>query len=426
MTIPVLTMHSKKRFIPLIIIILAAAAGAYWWSYLRPPEDVNTVFASGTIEAKTVKISSQVPGKILEVLAGEGQKVTKDQELAKIETTSYQNQVEQAKAEVATTAENLKKIEAGAEAIDIDVYEVIAENARIALEDAKASQTDVTASYDKDVAAAQVTVKNTLDTRNFTLQERAEAVADYEELVKKYEHPVYHIPNYTVSQEAEVDAAKATADASYSAFLTAENAYKAALEAKGQVEAKAEQAKETAATAVNSADGNYKKAIAQLRQARKPARDEDVNIAINSMTAAQKRLDNILDTLGKTTVKSPIDGVILTRAVEAGELAGVGSPIFEVADLNKVELAIFIPEAKLGLIKLGQNALISVDSYPKRTWTGAITKISDEAEFTPTNVQTKEQRVTTVFEVIITIENPDQALKPGMPADAKIKLADQN
>lgn len=419
-------MHNKKPLIPIILLLLIAAGIAYWWFFVRVVVPENLISGSGTIEATTVTVSAEASGKILEIKVDEGDKVASNQELAKIEETQLQNRVEQAKTDISSAAENLDKLEAGAESVDIKVYEVITDSAKIALDDTKKSNDDVIASTEKDLAVAQATVDNTLKTRNFALQERQEALNDYNELVLKYEHPIWHIPNYTASQETEVDAAKATADAAYSTFLTAENAYKAALEAYNQAEKKAQSARTTANASVDAADGNYKKALAQLKQAKKPTRKQDVEVAKNAVSNAEKRLESILTDLDKTTVRASLSGVVLSKAVEAGELASTGKTLFEIGDLNKVELSIYVPEAKLGLLKLGQNAQVSVDSYPHRTWTGKITKISDKAEFTPTNIQTKEQRVTTVFEVVISIVNQDQALKPGMPADAEIQLTDES
>ena len=90
------------------------------------------------------------------------------------------------------------------------------------------------------------------------------------------------------------------------------------------------------------------------------------------------------------------------------------------ADLDTVTLTVYVPEDQLGLVKIGQEVRVMVDSYPERTFHGEVVYIAAKAEFTPKNVQTKEERVTTVFAVDVKIPNPDHALKPGMPADAEI------
>jgi multidrug resistance efflux pump len=93
-----------------------------------------------------------------------------------------------------------------------------------------------------------------------------------------------------------------------------------------------------------------------------------------------------------------------------------------VANLDEVKLTVYIPENRYGRIQLGQQVTVEVDSYPDKTYAGEVIHIASEAEFTPRNVQTKEERVNTVFAVKILIPNPEHELKPGMPADAMIEV----
>ena len=96
--------------------------------------------------------------------------------------------------------------------------------------------------------------------------------------------------------------------------------------------------------------------------------------------------------------------------------------LFQVADLSSVEIVIYIRETELGEVKLGQKAEISIDTYPDKVYSGKVIYISPEAEFTPKNIQTKEERTKLVFAIKIKIENPNFELKDGMPADAEIIL----
>ncbi len=93
-----------------------------------------------------------------------------------------------------------------------------------------------------------------------------------------------------------------------------------------------------------------------------------------------------------------------------------------IANLDAVYLTIYVSENQLGKIKLGQEAQISVDSFPNRAFNGKVIYISPEAEFTPKNIQTKEERLKLVYGVKIEIKNTDGSLKPGMPADAILQL----
>ena len=94
-------------------------------------------------------------------------------------------------------------------------------------------------------------------------------------------------------------------------------------------------------------------------------------------------------------------------------------------DLDHVTLTVYVPEDRLGQVKIGQAVAVNVDSFPGQSFEGKVVRIADEAEFTPRNVQTKEERVNMVFAVEVRIPNPDHALKPGLPADAAIVTEEQ-
>jgi len=122
--------------------------------------------------------------------------------------------------------------------------------------------------------------------------------------------------------------------------------------------------------------------------------------------------------LGYAVVTSPLDGFVTHKLVEAGELVFPGSALFSVSDLSRAHLTVYLTERELGRVFIGQKAAVSIDAFEKRTFPGEVVYISPEAEFTPKNVQTKEDRVKLVFAVKIDIPNPDELLKPGLPADA--------
>jgi HlyD family secretion protein len=128
--------------------------------------------------------------------------------------------------------------------------------------------------------------------------------------------------------------------------------------------------------------------------------------------------------LADTTIYAPIAGVILTKNLEAGEIVSAGTPVYTIGDLAHPWVTVYVKEDKLGLVKLQQTARVAVDSYPDKTYSGTVTSIASEAEFSPKNVQTKEERVNLVFAVEVSVENPNGELKPGMPADVTILLSE--
>ncbi len=157
--------------------------------------------------------------------------------------------------------------------------------------------------------------------------------------------------------------------------------------------------------AVSAAQGAVNQTQTQLEQAQ------------SAVASAQANLNLIQTQIEKLTVRAPMDGVVLVRSVEVGEVLQAGMPAMTLGKLDTLKVTVYIPENQYGQISLGQQANLSVDSYPNETFAAKVTNISDKAEFTPQNVQTQQGRQTTVYAVELSVDNKDGKLKPGMPAD---------
>jgi len=142
-----------------------------------------------------------------------------------------------------------------------------------------------------------------------------------------------------------------------------------------------------------------------------------VDQAQSAVSAAQASLDLINTQLDKLTVFAPIDGVVLVRSINAGEVIQAGSSGMTIGDLESLKVTVYIPETEYGKISIGDDASLVTDSFPNETFKAIITRIANKAEFTPQNVQTKEGRQTTVYAVELSVDNADGKLKPGMPVD---------
>ncbi|HMN30540.1 MAG TPA: efflux RND transporter periplasmic adaptor subunit, partial [Caldilineaceae bacterium] len=116
-------------------------------------------------------------------------------------------------------------------------------------------------------------------------------------------------------------------------------------------------------------------------------------------------------------LRSPISGVITNVPTHVGEVASPGETIATVADLSVLKLTAYVLERDLGQVRIGQEVSIAADPFPGRTFRGVVTATNPRAEFTPRNVQTKADRLNLVFGVRVLVDNPDGALKPGMPVD---------
>lgn len=153
---------------------------------------------------------------------------------------------------------------------------------------------------------------------------------------------------------------------------------------------------------------------------KRDAAQTEADSAKANRDALRATLDLAVTRLSFADLTSPIDGFILTKSAEAGEVVPAGATIFTAADLKNTWLTAYINETELGRVKLNQEVDIKTDSYPGKTYKGRISFISQEAEFTPKQIQTTEERVKLVYRIKVQVDNTDLELKPGMPADGYI------
>lgn len=172
--------------------------------------------------------------------------------------------------------------------------------------------------------------------------------------------------------------------------------------------------------AVASAQRNF--AVEALNKVRTLARPEEIRAAEARLAQAQAAADLLGKTIADCTVTAPAGGIVTHKAVEAGELVTAGATVVTLVDLDSVHVMIYITEKELGRVRLGDAAEVKIDAFPDKAFAGTIAYISPEAEFTPKNVQTKEDRVKLVFGVKVEIKNREGLLKPGLPADAVIRV----
>ena len=177
----------------------------------------------------------------------------------------------------------------------------------------------------------------------------------------------------------------------------------------------------------NSARANLDNADKNLRRTRDlynagSVSKREFDNAEAAYRVAKANQELIAANIENAVIFSPINGILLERNLEIGEMAFPGSAIITLADLSKPWIKIYVDEKKLGSIKLGQKAYIKVDSFPDKKFPGEVVLISSKAEFTPRTIQTKDERVKLMYAVKIAVENPQMELKPGMPADATILL----
>lgn len=162
-------------------------------------------------------------------------------------------------------------------------------------------------------------------------------------------------------------------------------------------------------------------AVESLNKVRRLARPEEIQAAEARLAQAEAARDLLAKTIADCVIVAPAGGIVTHKAVEAGELVVAGATLVTLAELDSVHVMLYLTELEVGRVRLGDAADVEIDAFPGRPFPGRVTYISPEAEFTPKNVQTKEDRVKLVFGVKVEIENREGLLKPGLPADATIR-----
>ncbi|HYM59614.1 MAG TPA: efflux RND transporter periplasmic adaptor subunit [Thermoanaerobaculia bacterium] len=158
-----------------------------------------------------------------------------------------------------------------------------------------------------------------------------------------------------------------------------------------------------------------------LARARAGSRKEEIDAARARLASAESRIAQLRQQISDTIIVSPQNGIVTTKLAEQGEIVGAGAPLCVITELDAPWLNVYVSDADLSHVHLGQEATVVTDAGKSRN--GKITFISSEAEFTPKNVQTRDERVKLVYKIKISLANADGLFKPGMPAEAHISLS---
>lgn len=423
-----------RRAVLIVAFLGLVVGGYYWWnthlvqSTAAPETESTSIRGTGTIEADAIDIMTQVTGRIALVNVDVGDTVRQGEVLLVLDATDLQAQEQQALAALEVALAKLASASAPPRAEAVAAAEAAVEQARVAREGAEA-----------------------------VWQKAQEAVTQPLAL----EGQVRVAEGRVAMLEAELEAAKAslqaaeirrdeaqrrqTNDEETTNYQIAEKQVLAAQANLAAVQAELDGAREQVTllmamcqrpvaqiVAANAAESAYRQAVAAqaLAEAKLAAvlagpRPEDVAVAQAEVQQAKATLARVRVQLQKLTITAPGDGVILARAANVGELALPGVTLMTLGRLEHVSLRLFVTEADIGRLQLGQLARVYVDAYPGETFLGTVTYISSQAEFTPKNVQTREERAQLVFAVRVSLDNSDRRLKPGMPGDAEIIVGQQ-
>jgi HlyD family secretion protein len=457
----------KQRIIRLVIILLllALAGGSYWYlsshpqvldqalvelKLVTPAAGAAGVTASGFIEARSVSIASEVGGQIVRLDAGEGDEVQAGQTLVEIDTDLLDAQRASAQAAVALAEAQLARVQAGARAEDIAVARAAVTMAEAQRDAAYQAWQDAITLRDnpQDLDVQIAAARTQLDISQHMIDQLT-AVKDAAELINGLrgrqvtivEEPI-HVSKVTPFGKFSktIILPEGTKRAAWAAWnLATTDVWSAWANLNGAIATRDADRQalddllaqrnnpQQAAVQVAQAEAAYRQALvgvdvaqANLELVRAGSRTEQIEVARAGVEQARAALDTLTVQRQKYTLSAPIAGLVTERPAHQGEMALPGKTLLSLANLDTVDLTIYVPELEVGQVRLDQPVTVTVDSFPGQPFTGHVVFISDQAEFTPKNIQTKEERVNTVFAVKVRIPNPDHKLKPGMPADAAL------
>jgi HlyD family secretion protein len=479
-----LTMQHKRPPLPVIILlVLIIAAGIYYGVRRLNNNEDGQLSASGTIEAVVVNVSPEMAGSVKEVLMEEGQPVKMGDSLLILDDSllAAQRQVAQSGVDSARSATLAaqKAYDLAQAQYDSTLAAARAQEGGQRLIDwaqRAPGQFDQPLWYfsrDEQITAAKLEVESALE----ALQQ---AQADLDSVIQDLNNANYvaaetrlsnarmdYVISTAVRDRAQLTGGKVRPEDVQVDLPPAAHAYRikiaiaktlsgesdvltAAEEALDVAEAELDEAQQAyndllptdaadrvteARAALSVAQERYELAFDTLSSLQTGEHSLQVKIAAIGLEQAEAALQQaesavqqaeanlaLLDTqITELTISAPMDGVILTRNAEPGEFVQPGAVAFTIADLDQLTITVYVPEDRYGQISLGQQAQVTVDSFPGETFTAEVIHIADQAEFTPRNVQTVEGRSSTVYAIELKVTDPEGKLKIGMPADVTFK-----
>jgi HlyD family secretion protein len=389
----------SKSTIVIPIVIAAAGAAFFAWRATHPAADPDILRISGNVELTEVDLSFKLPGRLLDLAVGEGDFVKPQQILARLDTAEIVQQQARETAGVDAAQSAVAQLRTAiawqSETIDGDIA---LKKADLALAQARLQEL-LNGSRPQELATAKAQVADSTALNTQAQQDWTRAQTLYK--------------NDDIST-AQFDQFRTRAQSAAAALQRAQQQLALVQEGPRQEQITQQRAVvERSRAALRLAEAN--RLDLQRRQQELVMRQADVQRA-----QAQK---GVLDVqFGDRTLVSPLHAVVLSKSGEPGEVLAGGATVLTIGDLDKPWIRGYVGERDLGRVKLGMAAAVTTDSYPGKQYKGRVTFISSQAEFTPKQIQTQEERVKLVYRIKIEVENRSQELKSNMPADAEIRL----
>ncbi|MEH2300867.1 MAG: HlyD family efflux transporter periplasmic adaptor subunit [Nostoc sp.] len=396
----------KGKLSPAVLIpvaLLLIGAGVTTWFFLLPHSETNALRLSGRIEGYETDIGAKVAGRIESVAVREGDAVHKDQVIVKLDDAEIQAQLQGADARL----DSIRKQEEQAR-LQINILESQIMENQLSLQQARGDAKGQIFQAESSVASSQAQLN--------------QAIAQVEQAKSELKLTQINRDRYTklVADGAVTQQQFDQAQTSLETALATLKSRQAAVDSYRKLVNSAQgQLTQAQSTALNPSIRNAQLGglRAQLAQTRLKLAASQADVA-NAKASQQETKAQI----AYLNVKSPIEGVVVSRSVEPGAVVSTGKTLLTVIDPKTVYLRGFIPQGEIGKLRVGQLAKVFLDSAPKEPLSAKIAAVDTEASFTPENIYFQQDRVKQVFGVKITIDNPNGFAKPGMPADAEISI----
>jgi len=382
----IMTTGSFRRTIligALFLVLLGAAAA---WKYLNGRVSADSLVLSGTIEADEIHVGSKVGGRIAAVLVREGQEVKQGEPIIRFDRYDLDARHADAVAAVAQADANLQKTQRWFRPEEVAAAKAQAEAAWMSYEEARNGPRK----EQIDAARAELNA----------------ADADYEVAKITLARAATLSGNGVLSQQ-EHDNAKAAYDRAVARRDAARQSLDLLLAGTRREE-------------IDRADRLFKQAEANRRLVERGARKEDIDAARAQLERARAALQQIEVQLVELEVKAPADAFVEVLQVRPGELINPNSPVATLIEVDRLWVRVYVPEPEKGNVQLGKEVTVAVDSFPDERFHGRIEEVSSRGEFTPRNVQTRDERAHQVFGLRVRLDNSTRRLSAGMAADVTI------
>jgi HlyD family secretion protein len=388
----------KKRIL-LILLVAALGTGAWMWRTGYFEHSGNKILVSGNLELTEVDLSFKVAGKLTELNVREGDWVKKGDIIARLDAAQLMQQLARDEAAIVNAQSQYQQLQTSIEYQRATLESDVAVR-RAELNQAQAKLDELLAgSRQQEIQQAQAAVNDAVAWNDAARQDWDRAQTLYK--------------NEDIST-SQYDQARAKYDSTQAQLRQAQERF--ALVKEGPRKEEIEGAKAAVVrgqAAVRQAEAN--RLELQRKEQELAARRSDIDKARAQVGITKTQIDD-------TVIAAPIDAVIQVKSAEVGEVLAAGTTVVSLGDLDHPWLRAYINETDLGRVKLNQEARLTTDSFPNKSYMGRISFISPEAEFTPKQIQTKEERVKLVYRIKIDVDNKEHELKNNMPVDAELIL----